>query len=57
MFYAYTSVNERHRFAAFETKAQASAWVIEEVGDDYDDKLWIDANGAQVLTIKKDQNR
>jgi len=51
MFYAYTSVDECPRFAAFDTEADASAWVIDEVGSDYSERLWIE-NGALVRDSK-----
>lgn len=45
MFYAYTSAGETVRFAAFGTQAEANEWLVEEVGSDYSDRLWIAENG------------
>ena len=45
MLYAYTSINESPRFAAFEDEAEANQWLIDEIGSDYERRIWIDGDG------------
>lgn len=51
MFYAQLT-KDIIQFAAFETEREAAEWIVDQLGSDYSEKVWVGEEGSLRLDSK-----